>query len=164
VYPWHCDHMGHMNVMWYVGKFDEASWQLISTLGLTQRRFREQGRAVATVEQRIDYKRELHAGDIITIRSAALEIKDKALKLVHEMRNDDTGEIAATMVTVGVHIDAATRRACSWPADVRARALTKINSTNIEESDLPSVRQNTSGYPTSGFNEEPVETQFALYT
>jgi acyl-CoA thioesterase FadM len=21
VYPWHCDHMGHMNVMWYVGKF-----------------------------------------------------------------------------------------------------------------------------------------------
>jgi acyl-CoA thioester hydrolase len=22
VYPWHCDHMGHMNVMWYVGKFD----------------------------------------------------------------------------------------------------------------------------------------------
>jgi acyl-CoA thioesterase FadM len=26
VYPWHCDHMGHMNVMWYVGKFDEATW------------------------------------------------------------------------------------------------------------------------------------------
>jgi len=25
VYPWHCDHMGHMNVMWYTGKFDEAS-------------------------------------------------------------------------------------------------------------------------------------------
>jgi acyl-CoA thioester hydrolase len=22
VYPWRCDHMGHMNVMWYVGKFD----------------------------------------------------------------------------------------------------------------------------------------------
>jgi acyl-CoA thioester hydrolase len=26
VYPWHCDHMGHMNVMWYVGRFDEATW------------------------------------------------------------------------------------------------------------------------------------------
>jgi acyl-CoA thioesterase FadM len=25
IYPWHCDHMGHMNVMWYVGKFDEAT-------------------------------------------------------------------------------------------------------------------------------------------
>ena len=28
VYPWHCDHVGHMNVMWYVGKFDEATWNL----------------------------------------------------------------------------------------------------------------------------------------
>ena len=27
VFPWHCDHMGHMNVMWYTGKFDEATWQ-----------------------------------------------------------------------------------------------------------------------------------------
>ena len=26
VYPWDCDHMGHMNVMRYVGKFDEATW------------------------------------------------------------------------------------------------------------------------------------------
>jgi acyl-CoA thioester hydrolase len=39
VYPWHCDHMGHMNVMWYTGKFDEACWQLLSMLGLTQARF-----------------------------------------------------------------------------------------------------------------------------
>jgi hypothetical protein len=35
VYPWQCDHMGHMNVMWYVGKFDEATWQSLSMLGLT---------------------------------------------------------------------------------------------------------------------------------
>ena len=35
VYPWHCDHMGHMNVMWYVGKFDEATWNLFALLGLS---------------------------------------------------------------------------------------------------------------------------------
>ena len=35
IYPWQCDHMGHMNVMWYVGKFDEATWQFFSMLGLT---------------------------------------------------------------------------------------------------------------------------------
>ena len=38
VYPWQCDHMGHMNVMWYVGKFDEATWQILSTLGLSRTR------------------------------------------------------------------------------------------------------------------------------
>jgi len=35
VYPWHCDHMGHMNVMWYTGKFDEASWALLARFGMT---------------------------------------------------------------------------------------------------------------------------------
>ena len=32
VYPWHCDHMSHMNVMWYVSKFDEATWQFFNHL------------------------------------------------------------------------------------------------------------------------------------
>ena len=35
VYPWQCDHVGHMNIMWYVGKFDEANWNLFARLGLT---------------------------------------------------------------------------------------------------------------------------------
>jgi acyl-CoA thioester hydrolase len=127
VYPWQCDHMGHMNVMWYVGKFDEASWQFLSRLGLTQARFREQGVGVAAVEQQIDYKRELHAGDIITIRSAILEVKEKSLRMIHEMINDGTGEIAAKTVIVGVHFDTIARKACLWPEDVRARALQAIN-------------------------------------
>jgi acyl-CoA thioester hydrolase len=62
IYPWQCDHMGHMNVMWYVGKFDEGSWQLLSSLGLTRARFEREGAGMAAVEQHIDYKRELHAG------------------------------------------------------------------------------------------------------
>jgi len=28
VYPWQCDHVGHTNIMWYVGTFDEANWNL----------------------------------------------------------------------------------------------------------------------------------------
>ena len=35
IYPWQCDHMGHMNVMWYVGKFDEATWNLFAVAGVT---------------------------------------------------------------------------------------------------------------------------------
>ena len=36
VYPWQCDHVGHMNIMWYVGKFDEANWNLFARLGPTE--------------------------------------------------------------------------------------------------------------------------------
>ena len=28
VYPWHCDHVGHMNIMWYAGKFVASSADL----------------------------------------------------------------------------------------------------------------------------------------
>jgi acyl-CoA thioester hydrolase len=144
VYPWRCDHMGHMNVMWYVGKFDEASWQILSTLGLTRARFRNENAAMAAVEQHIDYKLELYAGDIITIRSTVLEVKDKAVRLIHEMRNDATGEVAAVTVTVGVYLDTTVRRARSLPSDVRERATLMINeegSVDRSESSRMSAHQ-----------------------
>jgi acyl-CoA thioester hydrolase len=122
VYPWHCDHMGHMNVMWYVGKFDEATWHLIASLGLPAARLRQDGIVMAAVEQRIEYKRELRAGDLITIRSFIQEVGDKTLVMVHEMTNQDTGQLAARTVITGICVDASTRRARSLPADIRERA------------------------------------------
>lgn len=60
--------MGHLNIMWYPGKFDEASWQMLARLGLTLAYMREQNCMMAAVQQDSSYKRELRAGDIITIR------------------------------------------------------------------------------------------------
>src|SRR6516225_1403864 len=96
VYPWHCDSMGHMNVMWYVGKFDEATWQFFATMGLTLAYLREQQRAMAAVHQELDYLREVHAGDLITISSRILEIREMVIRFTHEMRNTVTDEIVAT--------------------------------------------------------------------
>jgi acyl-CoA thioester hydrolase len=126
VYPWQCDHMGHMNVMWYVGKFDEATWHLCAQLGLTPSFLRQNNRGMAAVEQTISYKRELMPGDLITISSAVLEVKDKSIRFSHEMRKENSGEIAATTILVGVHLDTATRRACAFPPDVSERARKMI--------------------------------------
>lgn len=123
VYPWHCDHMGHMNVMWYTGKFDEASWQLLAMLGLHPSRFAQDGTAMAAVEQHLQYKRELHAGDAVTIQSALLEVKDKSIHMLHKMVHDASGEVASTTVVIGVHIDARIRKAIRLPEDVRQRAI-----------------------------------------
>ena len=67
VYPWHCDHVGHMNVMWYVGKFDEATWNFFARLGLTPAYLRDAGRGMAAGQQNITYKRELLAGDVVEV-------------------------------------------------------------------------------------------------
>ncbi len=118
VYPWHCDHMDHMNVMWYVGKFDEATWHLFAILGLTPSFLNEQKRGMAAVEQNISYKRELHAGDIVSIHSGILQIKGKVIRFYHEMRNADSGVVAATTVLTGVHMDLQIRKAVPFPEEI----------------------------------------------
>ncbi len=118
VYPWHCDHMGHMNVMWYVGKFDEATWLLFSLAGITPAYLRESNCGMAAVKQEIAYKRELLAGDVIAVRSGILAVKEKVIRFCHEMQNEATGEIAAITVITGVHMDRRIRKSIPFPADV----------------------------------------------
>jgi acyl-CoA thioester hydrolase len=126
VYPWHCDHMGHMNVMWYVGKFDEATWQLLASVGATPSRLREGGFGLVAVEQHIQYKRELRSGDLLTIRSSILEGKEKSLRFSHEMTNDQTGDVAAIMLVVGVCIDSMARKARELPPDILERIRSSL--------------------------------------
>lgn len=126
VYPWHCDHMGHMNVMWYVGKFDEGTWNLFATFGITPAFLREQHRGMAAVRQDIAYRRELHPGDLVAVRSGLLEVRDKAVTFVHEMKNEHSGEVAAATVLTGVLIDSRTRKSCPLPEEIRSRARDRI--------------------------------------
>ncbi|HEU5179308.1 MAG TPA: thioesterase family protein [Candidatus Polarisedimenticolia bacterium] len=126
VNPTQCDHMGHMNVAWYVAKFDEATWQLFTAIGLGRSRLDGEKIGMAGVEQHLEYKRELFAGDVISVTSTILEIKDKAIRFAHEMIRDDTGELAAKTVLVAVHLDAVTRKARAFPADVRERAQAMV--------------------------------------
>ena len=120
VYPWQCDHMGHMNVMWYVGKFDEACWSFGAFIGMTPAYMRESNRGMVVLEQRLFYKKELLAGDIIFVRSKIQEVREKVILFVHEMVNAQTLEVAATSHYTALHIDRGTRQACPLPAHVQA--------------------------------------------
>jgi acyl-CoA thioester hydrolase len=122
VFPWHCDHMGHMNVASYVSKFDEATWHLFLRCGIRPSFLRESSRGMAAVEQRIAYLRELLAGDVVFVRSGLLEVRDRVLRFVHEMRNAETREVSAVMAGVTVHLDTVARRATAFPAPVLAAA------------------------------------------
>ena len=118
VYPWHCDHMGHMNVMWYVGKFDEALWSLLTRLGLTAGYMKRQQRGMAALEQKIQYHRELLAGDVVAVRSVVVEQREKVLLIRQTMFNVEHGHAAATMDLVAAHIDTAARKAVALPGAV----------------------------------------------
>lgn len=126
VYPWHCDHMGHMNVMWYVGKFDEATWQLFTRIGITADYMRTSGRGMAAADQRISYRREVRAGDVLLVRSAILEVRSKVIRFCHQMEDVATGEAVAVTVLTAVHIDTGKRRSCELPEEHLARAETMV--------------------------------------
>jgi acyl-CoA thioester hydrolase len=123
VYPWQCDHVGHLNIMWYVGKFDEANWNFFARMGVTPTYLRESGRGMAGVQQNISYKRELFAGDIVEVRSSLLELRDKSIRFLHEMRNAETGELAATCEITAVHLDREAHKSIPFPPDIREIAM-----------------------------------------
>ncbi len=118
--------MGHMNVMWYVSKFDEATWQVFGLLGLTPSFMQRHHRGMAGVQQNTSYKRELRAGDIVTIRSGILEIREKVVRFFHEMSNDETHEVSALTELTVVHMDTRTRKSCSFPKEILSRGRRMI--------------------------------------
>lgn len=127
VFPWHCDHMGHMNVMWYVGKFDEATWHLMASIGITPTYIRETQSGMAGVQQNIAYKREVFAGTILEIRSRIVSVGARKIVFVHEMFDAENGELCATCELTAVHIDRTVRRAKPFPEAVKRKAEERLS-------------------------------------
>jgi acyl-CoA thioester hydrolase len=119
-----------MNVMWYTGKFDEASWALLATVGLTHSFLAGRGHGMAAVQQNITYKRELRAGDIVSVRSGILDVQEKIIRIFHEMRNEETLEVSAFATITGVYMDIVKRRAIPIPVDVADHIRTMTLDAN----------------------------------
>lgn len=123
VYPQQLDHMEHMNVQFYTAKFDEATWHLMSALGLTLEFLQKHNKGMAALEQLTKYKAEVRSGELLVIKSKVLEVKDKTIRFLHVMYNPETNKEAASTELVGVHMDLQTRKACPLPVEVKAKAV-----------------------------------------
>ena len=121
VFPWHCDHLGHMNVRWYGHFFDDAGFHLWSAIGLSHATLLQRG--IVTVVARIetDFHRELAAGELLVVHSAYVRLGGKSLTMAQRMTNAETGELCASQQVVEVFFDPATRKSVAMPDDLRAR-------------------------------------------
>jgi len=121
VYPWQLDHMDHMNVQYYVAKFDEATWNLCARLGLTLDYFRANRRGMAAVQQNITYRREMRSGDLVVVRSELIEIGGRKLRHRHRMyKGGSELEEAAISEMVSLHLDLDNRKSCDFPPEIVA--------------------------------------------
>ncbi len=122
VYPRHLDHMGHMNIQFYIAKFDAAVWHLFDRIGMTADYIREHNRGMAAVEMNVRYLKALRAGDLVSVRSGVLKVGGRSLDVVQEMRLGEAGEVAAVMRVTAVHLDREAHRAVPFPEEIAVRA------------------------------------------
>ncbi len=118
VYPHQLDHMEHMNVQWYTSKFDEATWHLISAIGITQEYLHSQNKGMAALEQKTLYKTEVRVGELLLIKSRVHEIGNKTIRFEHKMYNAETMQEVASTEIVGVHMDRDVRKSSVMPDGV----------------------------------------------
>ncbi len=126
IYPQYVDHMGHMNVQYYVALFDQATWVLFDRVGLSSLYFTEHVRGMAALEQHIHYRREVFAGTVITITSEILSVFDKTVQFRHSMR--DHQNVASTCDMVGAHLDRVAHKAVPFPPDIRANLVARSSA------------------------------------
>jgi acyl-CoA thioester hydrolase len=122
VFPWHCDHYGHMNVRWYTHFFDDASFLIWSTIGFNMRDVLATGIHTVIARSTTEYHREVRAGDPVLILGGFTRIGTKSLTLCTRMLDANTRELRATNEYVVVFFNAQTRRSAEIPGDVRHAA------------------------------------------
>jgi len=118
VQAWECDHMGHMNVRYYMHKFDDAGWVFLAMVGLNTPYIRKTNIGPVAVDHHIQYKRERMAGDSVTVHSQILKLDGKKLYMRHTMRDAVTGEEVATCDLTGLFFHRETRRAVECPPEI----------------------------------------------
>ena len=118
-----CDHLGHMNVQFYVAKVSDAAWHVMASIGITPAFIRERRQAPAAVRQEIAYLKELLAGDLLRMESGVLEASERKLTFFHRLVKVETGQVAMTSKVYTVNMDLDARRSAPLDPAVLARAL-----------------------------------------
>ena len=126
VHPQHCDQFGHMGTQHYISRYSDGSGHLWTGLGLEKGRLIAERRGSVVLEQRLNYVREVMAGDILIVKSALIEVAPKTIRMCHFMFNGETGLLTATSEVVAVLIDLDARRTVAFSDAELARLQTHI--------------------------------------
>ena len=115
------DYNGHMNETHYLEAASQATDAFMVLVG-ADADYIASGKSYFTAESHIRYLSELHAGDHLTITTHVLSGAGKKMHLFHSL-NTPSGDCAATVETILLHVDLTTRRTCDPEEPVRSRLV-----------------------------------------
>lgn len=125
------DYNGHMNEAHYLEAGSKASDRFMERVG-ADADYIAGGLSYFTVENHVRYLDEVLAGDRLRAETRLLNGEGKKLHLFHELTRGD-GKLVATVESLLLHVDLATRKTCLPGEDV-ARALALVTK---EQAGLP---------------------------
>lgn len=126
VMTWECDSNRHMNVMYYINKFENAGRNFMLDIGLVEVMDQHEHMGSVALEQVVKYHKEVFEDDILYVESQLLDISNKAFTIFHEMYNGSTRALVSTMKVVVVLFDKKERKALVFPTKLKTELLSKI--------------------------------------
>lgn len=121
------DYNGHMNDSRYGQVFSDAADAVMQIIG-ADAAYIDAGQSYFTVDTRVQYLDECHAGDEIIVSSKVVNGEGKKLELEHQMHHLD-GRLLSTAEQLLIHVDLTTRKS-SLPSDEVASKLASIASAH----------------------------------
>ena len=114
------DYNGHMSEWCYLLLVGDAADAFFRFIGIDEA-YRAAGHSLYTAETHLHHLRESALGDRLAVPLQLLDVGPKSLHLFHTVRNEVTGEDAATAEQLLVHVDMAAGRVVPMPAELRER-------------------------------------------
>lgn len=111
-----------MNSRLYIERFDQATWFLLHTVGVSPRSVRAAMRRIAVVRQNFQYIRELRGGELVRIESGFIAVGRKHLRFLHRMFDVESGAMIASADMTAVQASLETGKAVELDGDLAARA------------------------------------------
>jgi acyl-CoA thioester hydrolase len=129
VKPSEIDHLGHMNVRYYMERVQQANMALMERFGLGAAACKAQGARLVQHDSYTRYHREQFVGSPLVVRGGVLSADPDGLALYFEVANDAKQQIAATFILNVSLIERATRQRLPLPDAAVAKAAANLIAT-----------------------------------
>ena len=126
------DYNGHMSEWCYLLLVGDAADAFFRFIGIDDA-YRAAGHSLYTAETHLHHLRESALGDRLAVPLQLLDVGPKSLHLFHTVRNETTGEDAATAEQLLVHVDMAAGRVVPLPGELRER----LDEIKLAHAGLP---------------------------
>lgn len=115
------DYNGHFNMAYYTVLFDRAADQAFNAMGLGPDYVKRTNNSYFTLETHTTYLRELQQSDPVVVDLQILDVDHKRVHYVQHMKHATDGWTACLLEVMVCHVDMATHKTSSFPADILAR-------------------------------------------